>query len=78
MPGLLKTLYEAGVWGPGRLRGALGETLQEAQPSGATCTQVTLSLEPRSEEERVLRVEGCERYEGGGCVGSSEGPASIL
>lgn len=64
--------------GPGRLRAALGETLQEAQPSGATCTQMTLGLEPRSEEERVLKAQGCERYEGGGCVGSSEGPASIL
>lgn len=52
--------------GPGRLRAALGETLQEAQPSGATCTQMTLGLEPRSEEARVLKAQVVRGTRGAG------------
>lgn len=48
----------------GRPRGAPGETLKEAQPSGATYTHVRLSLEPGSGEEGVTGTEACERDEG--------------
>lgn len=66
------------LWG--QPRGALGEALQETQPSGATCTPGTLSLKPWSKEGSALSAEGCERSGalGGLWVGSAVVPASIL
>lgn len=45
-------------WGQVRPRGAPGETPKRCSP------QVTLSQASRSNGERVMRTEGCERYQG--------------